>query len=444
MSKLKITMPGAGSGFVLSVAQELVRDPLFAEGEFMLYDPDASRLGAAVAAVEELFRKSNSHIELKSTLSLEEAVEGSDYIISSCEKNRYPNWVNDFRIPEKYGVHQIKGECGGPGGLIHGLRQINLYSSLAKAIEKYAPGAWLMSFSNPMSTICTYFKNYTKVKTVGFCHQVHGSFGVVAEMLGFAPGELEVITAGVNHFNWLFDVRLKGTGKSFMKEFLERVHNSPYWRKKFDNVPQQTFTLELLDVFGMYPVGYDEHIVEYTSCFYEPHEWEKHGFKSLRGFYEKKISEGTRTLEDQQNAEKNNAFPPFPKDPHHPYYAENPCRVISALETNTPCYIDAVNIVNHGAVGNLPADAILDLPALVIGGAVRSIHVGDLPPGPCELSRRQVALHEMIAQAAVEGDDGLVLQALCLDPYVRSITQAKNIWREFRELYREDLTNFKY
>ncbi len=444
MSKLKITMPGAGSGFVLSVAQELVRDPLFADGEFMLYDPDASRLGAAVAAVAELFRKRNSHIELKSTLSLEEAVEGSDYIISSCEKNRYPNWVNDFRIPEKYGVHQIKGECGGPGGLIHGLRQINLYSSLAKAIEKYAPGAWLMSFSNPMSTICTYFKNYTKVKTVGFCHQVHGSFGVVAEMLGFAPGELEVITAGVNHFNWLFDVRLKGTGKSFMKEFLERVHQSPYWREKFDNVPQQTFTLELLDVFGMYPVGYDEHIVEYTSCFYEPHEWEKHGFKSLRGFYEKKISEGTRTLEDQQNAEKNNAFPPFPKDPHHPYYAENPCRVISALETNTPCYIDAVNIVNHGAVGNLPADAILDLPALVIGGAVRSIHVGDLPPGPCELSRRQVALHEMIAQAAVEGDDGLVLQALCLDPYVRSITQAKNIWREFRELYREDLTNFKY
>ena len=444
MSKLKITMPGAGSGFVLSVAQELVRDPLFAEGEFMLYDPDAARLGAAVAAVEELFRKSNFHIELKSTLSLEEAVEGSNYIISSCEKNRYPNWVNDFRIPEKYGVHQIKGECGGPGGLIHGLRQINLYSTLGKAVEKYAPEAWLMSFSNPMSTICTYFKNYTKVKTVGFCHQVHGSFGVVAEMLGFAPGELEVITAGVNHFNWLFDVRLKGTGKSFMKEFLERVHNSPYWREKFDNVPQQTFTLELLDVFGMYPVGYDEHIVEYTSCFYEPHEWEKHGFKSLRGFYEKKISEGTRTLEEQQNAEKNNAFPPFPKDPHHPYYAENPCRVISALETNTPCYIDAVNIVNHGAVGNLPADAILDLPALVIGGAVRSIHVGDLPPGPCELSRRQVELHEMIAQAAVEGDDGLVLQALCLDPYVRSITQAKNIWREFRELYREDLTNFKY
>ena len=444
MEKLKITMPGAGSGFVLNIAKELLCHPLFNECEFCLYDPDAVRLQAAQGAVKELFDAANSGIRLRTCTLLEEAVEGSSYIISSCEKNRYPNWVKDLRIPEKYGVEQIKGECGGPGGLIHGLRQITLYSEIGRKIEKYAPDAWLMSFSNPMSIICTYFKNYTRVKTLGFCHQVHGSFGVVAEMLGLEPGGLEVITAGVNHFNWLFDVRKKGTSKSFMKEFLELVHESPYWRKKYQNIPRQTFTLELLDVFGMYPVGYDDHIIEYLPCFYESSEWEQHGYKSLAEFYENRVKNGNRTLEDQQQAAQKNSFPPFPRDPAHPYYAENPCQVISALETNTPYYIDAINIVNHGAVGNLPADAILDLPAVVIGGEVRSIHVGDLPKGPCELSRRQITLHEMIAQAAVEGDDELVLQALCLDPYVRSITQAKNIWREFREVYREDLPTFKY
>lgn len=444
MDKLKITMPGAGSGFVLSVAEELLRDPIFAECEFMLYDPETDRLAAAVKAVSDLFTQKNSHITIKSTTSLAEAVEGSSYIISSCEKNRYPNWVKDLRIPEKYGVHQVKGECGGPGGLIHGLRQITLYSEIGRAIEKYAPDAWLMSFSNPMSIICTYFKNYTKVKTLGFCHQVHGSFGVVAEMLGFEPGGLEVITAGVNHFNWLFDVRKKGTGKSFMKEFLELVAESPYWQKKFDNIPRQTFTKELLEVFGMYPVGYDTHIIEYLPCFYEHSEWEKYGVKSLAEFYENRVKNGNRTLEDQQKAAKTNTFPPFPKDPNHPYYVENPCQVISALETNTPYYIDAINIVNHGAVSNLPADAILDLPALVIGGQVRSVYVGELPQGPCELSRRQITLHEMIARASVEGDDDLVLQALCLDPYVHSINQAKNIWRDFKEVYKEDLPTFKY
>ena len=444
MDRLKIAMPGAGSGFVLTVAGELVKDPLFEGCEFMLHDPDPVRLRAAERAVKELFEKSRAKIVLRASTSTGEAFEGSSYVISSCEKNRYPNWVNDLRIPAKYGVEQVKGENGGPGGLIHGLRNVALYREIGRNIEKYAPDAWLMSFSNPMSIICTYFKNYSGVKCLGFCHQVHGSFGVIAEMLGMEPGELEVVTAGVNHFNWLFDIRRRGARSSFMTEFLELVRNSPYWHKAFDNIPRQTFTLELLEIFGMYPVGYDEHIVEFTSCFYDSSEWGRYGYRNLASFYEEKIRQGNRTLEDQQQAAKGGPIPPFPRDPAHPYYAENPCRVIAALETNTPCYIDAINIVNHGAVDNLPADCILDIPALAVGGEVRAIHVGALPPGPCELSRRQVALHEMIARAAVEGDDGLVLQALCLDPYVRSINQAKNIWREFRELYREDLPAFKY
>jgi hypothetical protein len=35
------------------------------------------------------------------------------------------------------------------------------------------------------------------------------------------------------------------------------------------------------------------------------------------------------------------------------------------------------------------------------------------------------------------------VQALCLDPYVRSITQARNIWSDFKEEYKNDLPTFK-
>ena len=65
MAKLKITMPGAGSGFVLNIAQELLKDPLFAECEFMLYDPDPVRLGAAEEAVKEFFEKNFQKTDLK-------------------------------------------------------------------------------------------------------------------------------------------------------------------------------------------------------------------------------------------------------------------------------------------------------------------------------------------------------------------------------------------
>ena len=443
MKKLKITMLGAGSGFVLTIAKELLHDPVFEDCEFMLMDIAEDRLSVAESSVKAIVSQGKNNVTVRTSTELRQALEGADYVITSCEKNRYAYWVHDLRIPENYGVHQIKGENGGPGGMIHGMRNICLYREILTAMSEVCPHAWLMNFTNPMSILCTYFKNYfPNIKALGFCHQVHGSFGVIAEQLGWKPGDLQVISAGVNHMNWLFDIRHRQTGESCMEEFLARVKDSKYWHQNCPNIPEQCFTLEVLNTFGMYPVGYDEHIVEYMPFFSEPEVQKQFGLKSLAGFYESLTQKKSHTLETQRLLGKNYNKPPFPVDPDHPYYAENPCKVITALETNTPVYIDAINIRNNGAVGNLSDNVILDVPGLAIGGEVRSIHVGSLPPGPAELCRRQTVLHEMIAQACEEGSDSLAIQALCLDPYVHSITQAKNIWHDFREIYKEELTTF--
>jgi alpha-galactosidase len=444
MKKLKITMLGAGSGFVMSVARELVQYGIFDGCEFVLQDIDVKRLRTAEETVRGILKSGkNIKVSLKKTTDRKKALDGCDYVITSCEMNRYANWVKDLRIPARHGVHQVKGENGGPGGMIHAMRNICMFKDILADIEKLCPNAWLMNFTNPMSTLCTYFKNYSPVNALGFCHQAHGSFGVIAEQIGMEPGELEIISGGINHLNWLFDIRKKGTGESFMDEFLEKVRKSKYWKKRFDSVPQQMFTLEMLNVFNMYPIGYDDHIIEYLPFFWEESEWEKHQYKSLADDYDKLAKNETYTLEIQRLLGKEYMKPPFPADPDHSYYAEKPCQVIVALETNTPTYFDAINIVNHGAISNLPSDAIVDVPGIAIGGKVRSIYVGELPPGPMEICRRQITLHEMIARAAHEGDDNMAVQALCLDPYVRSLSQAKNIWTDFRREYKESLTTFK-
>jgi len=441
--ELKLTMLGAGSGFVLTIAKELLTDPVFGNAEFVLMDVSEDRLAVAEKSVAEVLAKGKNRVRLSVTTSLDAALDGADYVISSCEKKRYAYWAKDFAISEQHGVFQIKAENGGPGGIMHGMRNICLYHEILTRMEKCCPEAWLMNFSNPMSILCTYFKNYfPKIKALGFCHQVHGSFGLIAEELGMAPGELEVVTAGVNHMNWLFDIRKRHTRESCMAEFLEKMRSSKYWNESFPNIPNQRYTKEVYETFGMYPVGYDEHIVEYMPFIQNPEEWEKWGLHSRRETYERLTQEKSHTLETQRLLGKSYNHPPFPVDPDHPYYAENPCKVITALETNTPLYFDAINIRNNGAVENLPDDVILDVPGLAIGGAVRSVHVGKLPVGPCELCRRQTVIHELVAQAAAEGSDSLAVQALCLDPYVPSITQARGIWADCREAYREELTLF--
>ena len=443
MKKLNIVMLGAGSGFVLSIAKELIHDPIFTDAEFRLVDTAPDRLAKAEEIVKEIFEKADHPLHIVSTTDRRKALEGADYVISSCEKNRYANWALDLGIPEKHGVYQIKGENGGPGGLIHSLRNISMYRQILDDMVKYCPNARLMNFTNPMSTLCTFFRTYEKVKCLGFCHQVHGSFGLIAELLGYEPGEFEVISAGVNHLNWLFDIRHKGSNQSCMEEFLTKVGESKYWKEHFKNIPSQFFTYEVLKTFGVYPIGYDDHIIEYMSFFYEKPEWDQYGYKALTETYANLAKQKSHILETTRLLGKDYEKPPFPVDPDHPYYAENPCAVIKAFETNTPLYFDAIVTPNCGAVDNLPKEAVLDVPAVAIGGEVRTVHVGALPPGPLEICRRQVALHEMIVQAANEGSHSLAVQALCLDPYVHSITQARAIWKDYYETFKDDLTDFQ-
>lgn len=447
MKKLKIAFLGAGSGFILSVARELGKNPFFEDCELAMTDPLPDRLDIALKTVAELFSSPeciNRNIRISASGENVSALDGADYVISSCEPKRYPNWYRDLAIPEQFGCFQVKGENGGPGGVIHALRNMTMFENIARDMKKWCPEALLLNFTNPMSFLCTYMKNYTNVKTIGFCHQVHGSFGVISEMLGYEPDELEVVSAGINHLNWLFDIRRKSSRESCMKEFIEKISTSKYWNEPQEVISSQVFTLEVLKTFRMYPIGYDDHIIEYMPFFWEKAEWTEHGVEALTEEYHALAEKGNHSLEIQRLWGKEIEKPEFPRDPDHSYYAENPCKVIEALEKNIPAYFDAINICNHGAVGNLPADVILDVPGIAVGGEVRSIHVGELPPGPLEICRRQTALHEMLAQAFHERDGNLVEQIFCLTPYVRSITQARQIWRAYYEEYKDYLPDFHF
>lgn len=443
MRKKKLAMIGAGSGFTITIARELAVHDLFDGWEFYMMDTVEENLKSMAEKVKPILDEAPWNVKTVLTTSLAEALDGCDYVITSCEPKRYENWAKDLSIPEQFGVYQVKGENGGPGGVIHGMRNISMFMDILKEMEQRCPDAWLMNFTNPMSMLCTYFKNYSPIKALGFCHQVHGSFGVIAEMLDMEPGELEVVSAGVNHLNWLFDIRKRGSSESYMEEFLFGVRQSKYWKQRFPNIPEQKFSLELLNTFNMYPVGYDDHVIEYIPFFWEKSEWPQHGVEALTELYQDLAAKSHLEVKEQQLLGREYIYPPFPRDENHPYYAEKPCQVIVALETNTPTYFDAINIQNNGAITNLPADVILDVPAVAIGGDVRSIHVGELPLGPLEICRRQTALHEMIAKATVEGDDSLAVQILCLTPYVRSVTQAKNIWQAYKTEFKEDLSTFK-
>ena len=450
MSNLKISMIGAGSpGFSMAVAEDLVRSKVLHEATFVLMDIDQQRLAKSEQKIRALVAREQSPLKVLATTERRQALDGCDYVVTACETNRVPYWINDLEIPRRHGVAQTLGENGGPGGQFHAMRNITMFMDICRDIRQLCPAAWLLNFTNPMSYLCTYFERGGGVNWLGFCHQVHGSFGVVAEMLGYAPGELEVITGGVNHFNWLVDIRRRGSNRSFLTKFLDQVRHSDYWRVNRANVPQQQFTRDVLDIFGAYPVGYDDHFAEYVPWFYAPEEWAARGYEwktvALNKWLAKPAAPAptdTLTAVEPDRALASEK-PPFPNDPTQPYYREQTCTVMEAFATNTPTYLDAINIVNHGSIPNLPADAVVDIPAVAVGGQVRGIQVGELPVACAELCRRQVTLHELVVRATMAGDRQLALQAMCLQPQIRSLAQARAIFDDFMKVYAPELPQFR-
>ncbi len=102
----------------------------------------------------------------------------------------------------------------------------------------------------------------------------------------------------------------------------------------------------------------------------------------------------------------------------------------------------SANLVNHGCISNLPADAIVEIPATVNSSGIFGQHVGPLPKGLAAMLQREVAIQELVVEAGVHGDRNAALQALLLDPTVHSYAQAEHMLDELLTVHRKYLPQF--
>ena len=101
-------------------------------------------------------------------------------------------------------------------------------------------------------------------------------------------------------------------------------------------------------------------------------------------------------------------------------------QVMLAIATDTRQEFH-VNTVNHGAITNLPADAIVEAPALIDGGGVRTLSMGDLPESIVGFMHGLIAWQERSVDAALSGERNLVVQALMSHPWLHSAAVADRL-----------------
>lgn len=426
MAHKRITLLGGGSLYFTHRLTGLLKSEQLAGSEIVLYDIDPDKLDIVTDLYRTLAEKAGQGFRIRSTTRLSEAVDGTDFAISAIGGSGaevtprvYHSYYHaaDITIPEKYGIYQVVGDTAGPAGMMMGLRSVPVYLDICQEMEKRCPQAILLNHSNPMAVLCRAIRKYTGITSLGICHGVQAGLRHVAEILNGDVTDLECTWIGTNHYYWFTSIRYRG----------EDVY--PVVMQALNEHPAPAGSVlghRLSSIYGymlVYPK--DNHVIE----FY-PYGAQAAALDDLPGNLAEEARKrhaataesltarrpaGQGTREEFLGSYKELvAQAELPAEDDNPLTGEG---VVSLLEAITAGRREVfiLNMPNRGIVSNLPADAIIEAEAVSDSRGARGIHVGACPVHLKGILEKRFAWHELVVDAAVNGDRNLALQALLLD-----------------------------
>src|SRR5207237_8831203 len=107
-----------------------------------------------------------------------------DYDVNTISASGHQNVRAYYDIPSKYGVDQCIGDTIGPGGIFKALRTGPAWLDIVADVERIAPKAMILNYTNPMSILTLAAARSTSLPVVGLCHSVQGTSRQLAGYLG--------------------------------------------------------------------------------------------------------------------------------------------------------------------------------------------------------------------------------------------------------------------
>ena len=456
MQSPRIAVLGAGSFFFgRPVIWNMVTSEVLKSGTLALVDTNPKVLKTMMDLAARAIEATGAPCKLIGGTDRREVMKDSDFIVATfSDRNAHFRGV-DTEIAAKYGVRMCSADTIGPGGIFRAVREMPTLLNMAKDAQELAPDAWFVNFVNPTSVLGIALMRYTGIRSFAICdghHEPHHRLrilkqvGILDDSAVKVPADVEqkldYRVAGVNHFTWL--LKFFYDGKDYMKKFREVVEEraieerevvdksrfdaNSYSKAKFND----SFALALWDIFGAYPdtIG---HTKEYLP-FFQALGVTKNDPEPIMLFdaEERKQKMSAKWSETEEYASGKKPIGEFIETGKSDHATD----IIESMwgGLGKSFYI---NSANHGAVTNLPDDAFLELRSDIDMHGPRPQPIGEMPRGLLGLQQLVLDTHELTAQAAVECDRDLLLRALCTDPIVNNIGDAKNIMEELLEAERD-------
>ncbi len=410
-------------------------------GSLVLHDINAEALEDMYEWGTRALDVAQADLTLEKSPELEEALRGADFVVLSISTGGLDATALDLEIPARYGVVQTVGDTVGPGGLFRGLRNIPVVVEIARAMERSCPHAILLNLTNPLTVLTRAVTKVTSITSVGLCHELFSTLGMLSKMFDVPEEAVNVKVAGVNHFIWVTDVAVHGddvTGEAFRRISDGEAREISLSDNADDTDPFTNtwgFRTELCRIYGYLPAAGDRHVCEFLPGYLED-EKERERL-DLRVTTVDVRSE--RLAADRERVRSMvMGDEPIPTGRSREEISD----IIAAMWTGEDS-VNIVNLPNAGQVRDLPLGAVVETYGALNGSGASGIVFGELPPAVAALVHPHVFNQEAIVQAGLTGDKELAFRAFSNDPLVGRGPDARKMFEEMLEAQREYLPQFE-
>jgi 6-phospho-beta-glucosidase len=364
------------------------------------------------------------------TDSRQEAIRGASYVLTQIRVGMIPARREDEYLGKRH--HLIGQETTGIGGMAKALRTIPVLMDISRDIQKLAPNALLVNFTNPSGLVTeALFRYAPEVHAVGLCNSpITTKMGILEELEAvtgekIAPERAQLDALGLNHLTWYrgFKVDGKEIWPQIIQAYVERLRTDP----------DPEWPAELVEVLGMLPNGYLQYFYQTAEKIAAQEKWPP--------------SRAEQVLEIEADLLKEYADPRLDKVPAGlmkrggAYYSTLATQVINA-HANDLGQVEIVNVRQNGAVPGYPADWVMELPCRIDAKGIHPLPAEPLPPACFGLLSQVKAYEQLTAQAAVTGDRKTAYAALLAHPLGPEASQIQPVLEDLLQTHRKYLPQF--
>jgi 6-phospho-beta-glucosidase len=318
-------------------------------------------------------------------------------------------------------------ETQGPGGFFMALRSIAVFRDIVADIERVAPNATLINYTNPVNIVSEAVTHHSPIPTISLCEGPIIFPRGIARAADLDPNRVDAIMIGLNHGSWTIRHLYDGEDMiPLLRAAYERKRHNPATNR------HQLRMLRLATLMESIPADYFQYYYYKDEVLAELQAKPTTRAEDIMAA----VPDYWRHYREQAESDDPVLDPGRSRGGIHEL--ELAIDVMDAI-FNDRKKVLPVNVPNRGAIAGLPDDLVVEIPARVDANGITRLAPAQLPRHVAGLVKMLGEYQALAGEAAWSGTRRDAIRALASNPLCFSLSKAETIYDEMAAALNEYL-----